>query len=171
MLFRMKEQNESQSNVQQYIFRCISYLIAFTFLFFLIKRLYGLTNELKIESISFNPFYLIMSCTFFIGYRTLRIFPWLIFYRKTALMPAPFLSAWTLFQLSELGKYVPGKVGQFVGIIVLCRFFRIKKAEAIVSMLLQLAFQCASGLLVGAPIFFYPSTKKFLHNLPCKNSL
>ena len=168
MLSKIKEQNESQSNVQQYIFHCISYFIAFTFLFFLLKRLYGLTNELKIESISFNPFYLIISCILFIGYRTLRIIPWLIFYRKTALRSAPFLSAWTLFQLSELGKYVPGKVGQFVGIIVLCRFFRIKKAEAIVSMLLQLALQCASGLLVGAPILFHPSTKRFLHNLFAK---
>ena len=165
MLSKMKEQNEPQSYVQQIIFRCISYFIAFTFLFFLLKRLYGLTNELKIESISFNPYYLIFSCIFFIGYRTLRILPWLIIYRKTTLKSVPVLSAWTLFQLSELGKYVPGKVGQFVGIVVLCRFFRIKKSEAIVSMLLQLALQCASGLLVGAPVLFYPSTRKFLHNL------
>lgn len=164
----MKKRNESQSNLLQNIFRCLSYFIAFTFLFFLLKRLYGLTNTLKIETISFNPFFLIMSCTLFIGYRTLRISPWLIFYRKAALKSVSLLSAWILFQLSEIGKYVPGKVGQFVGIIALCRFFKIKKAEAIVSTLLQLAFQCASGLLVGVPILFYPLTKKFSHNLLAK---
>lgn len=162
------KQNEAQSMLQQRLFRCISYFIAFTFLFFLLKRLYGLTNELKIESISFNPLYLIISCTFFVGYRTLRIFPWLIFYRKTSLKSVSFLSAWTLFQLSELGKYVPGKVGQFVGIIALCQILRIKKAEAIVSTLLQLAFQCGSGLLVGTPILFSSSAKTSLHNLLSK---
>lgn len=164
----MKKQNESQPIVPQNIFRCISYFIVFTFLFFLLKRLYGLTNEIKIESTSFNPLFLITSYTFLIGYHTLRIFPWLLFYRKTSLKSVSFLSAWTLFQLSEIGKYVPGKVGQFVGIIALCRFFKIEKAEAIVSTLMQLAFQCASGLLVGVPILFYPSTKKILHNLPAK---
>lgn len=162
------ENTKTHSRVQVEVLRFAKYLIALVILLFLFKRLVGLIEELKVESIPFSPFLLLISCSFFIGYRSLRILPWLIFYRKTSLKSVSVLSAWILFQLSELGKYVPGKVGQFVGIITLCRSLRIKKAEAIVSTLLQLAFQCASGLLVGAPILFYPSTKKFLHSLLAK---
>ncbi len=170
----MMENTKTHSSVQAEILRYAKYLIALAILLFLFKRLFGLIEELKVESISFSPFFLIISCVILISHRTLRISPWLTIYHKTSLKPVSIFSVWILFQLSELGKYLPGKVGHFVGIVALSRPLGIARTEAIVSTLLQLVFQCMLGVLVGLPVLFSAITKeyfrssleKFQHNIP-----
>ena len=153
------------SNVQAEILRYAKYLLALAILLFLFKRLVGHIEELKTESISFSPFFLIISCVILISYRTLRIYPWLTIYQKTSLKPVSSFSVWIFFQLSELGKYLPGKVGHFVGIVALSRPLGIAKVETTVSTLLQLVFQCVLGVLVGLPVLFSPTAKEFLRSL------
>ena len=148
----MKKKIEVSSNVLETALRFGRYLIAFSILFFLFKHLSELFRDLKVESIAFNPFWLLLSCVILIVYRTLRIFPWLTLYQNMTSESVSFLSSWTLFQLSELGKYLPGKVGQFVGMAALCRSLEISRDEAIASTLLQLMFQC----LFGDPSLEYP---------------
>ena len=161
----MKKKIEVSSNVLDTVLRFGRYLIAFAILFFLFNHLTELFRDLKVESIAFNPFWLLLSCVILIVYRTLRIFPWLILYQNTTSKPVSFLSSWTLFQLSELGKYLPGKVGQFVGIATLCRSLDIARVKAIASTLLQLAFQCVLGILIGVPVFLSPETREFWQNI------
>ena len=153
------------SNVLETALRFGRYLIAFSILFFLFKHLSELFRDLKVESIAFNPFWLLLSCVILIVYRTLRIFPWLTLYQNTTSKPVSFLSSWTLFQLSELGKYLPGKVGQFVGIAALCRSLDIARMKAIASTLLQLAFQCVLGILIGVPVLLSPEAREFWQNI------
>lgn len=161
----MKEKVEVSSNVLETALRFGRYLIAFSILFFLFKHLSELFRDLKVESIAFNPFWLLLSCVILIVYRTLRIFPWLTLYQNTTSKPVSFLSSWTLFQLSELGKYLPGKVGQFVGIAALCRSLDIARVKAIASTLLQLAFQCVLGILIGVPVLLSPEAREFWQNI------
>lgn len=161
----MKEKAEVSSNVLETALRFGRYLIAFSILFFLFKHLSELFRDLKVESIAFNPFWLLLSCVILIVYRTLRIFPWLTLYQNTTSKPVSFLSSWTLFQLSELGKYLPGKVGQFVGIAALCRSLDIARMKAIASTLLQLAFQCVLGILIGVPVLLSPEAREFWQNI------
>ncbi len=161
----MMENTKTHSSVQAEILRYTKYLIALAILLFLFKRLVGLIEELKVESISFSPFFLLISCVILIFYRTLQISPWLKIYQKIALKPVSIFSVWIFFQLSELGKYLPGKVGHFLGIIALSRPLGIAKTEAIVSTLLQLVFQCVLGVLVGLPVLYSPTAKEFLRSL------
>lgn len=147
----MKKKSKWHSNAFKNALRFGRYLLAFAILFFLSKRLFELLREVQIESISFNSFWFLISCVVLILYRTLRIFPWLTLYQNTTSESISFLPSWTLFQLSELGKYLPGKVGQFVGVAVLCRSLDITREEAIASALLQLIFQCILGCLIGMP--------------------
>ncbi len=161
----MKKKIEVSSNVLETALRFGRYLIAFSILFFLFKHLSELFRDLKVESIAFNPFWLLLSCVILIVYRTLRIFPWLTLYQNTTSKPVSFLSSWTLFQLSELGKYLPGKVGQFVGIATLCSSLDIARGKAIASTLLQLAFQCVLGILIGVPVLLSPEAREFWQNI------
>ena len=161
----MKEKIEVSSNVLETALRVGRYLIAFSILFFLFKHLSELFRDLNVESIAFNPFWLLLSCMILIVYRTLRVFPWLTLYQNTTSKPVSFLSSWTLFQLSELGKYLPGKVGQFVGIATLCRSLDIARVKAIASTLLQLAFQCVLGILIGIPVLLSPEAREFWQNI------
>ena len=161
----MKEKIEVSSNVLETALRFGRYLIAFSILFFLFKHLSELFRDLKVESIVFNPFWLLLSCVILIVYRTLRVFPWMTLYQNTTSKPVSFLSSWTLFQLSELGKYLPGKVGQFVGIATLCRSLDIARVKAIASTLLQLAFQCVLGILIGIPVLLSPEAREFWQNI------
>ena len=161
----MKKKIEVSSNVLETALRFGRYLIAFSILFFLFKHLSELFRDLKVESIAFNPFWLLLSCVILIVYRTLRIFPWLTLYQNMTSESVSFLSSWTLFQLSELGKYLPGKVGQFVGMAALCRSLEISRDEAIASTLLQLMFQCLLGVFIGIPVLLSPEAREFLQKM------
>ena len=161
---RIKKKIEVPSSVFRNALRFGRYLLGFAILFFLFKHVSELFGELNVKSISFNPFWMLASCAILVVYRTARIFPWLILYRNTTSESVSALSSWILFQLSELGKYLPGKVGQFVGIAALCRSLKISRAEAIACTLLQLAFQCLLGCFIGMPVLLRPEAKEFWHN-------
>ncbi len=160
----MMENTNEHSSIRVEILRFAKYLIALVILLFLVKRFVGLIEELKVESISFSPLLLILSSVILIIYRTLRISPWLTIYQKTTSKSVSIFSVWIFFQLSELGKYLPGKVGHFVGIVALSRPLGIAKTGAIVSTLIQLIFQCTLGALIGLPALLSPAARELLRN-------
>ncbi len=139
-------------------------LLALGILCFLIKRLTGLLAELEAESVSFQLFWLIASFGLLFGYRTLLVYPISTLYRSASQTEGSFRAIWTLFQLSQLGKYLPGKVGQFASIIILCRPLDISKTAAVVSTMQGLAFQCVLGFGMGVPFLARQEAKHFLHN-------
>ena len=141
------------------------YLLAFSILFFLCKHLIELLQEIKVESISFNPFWLLISYVILIIQHVVRIFPWLTIYKYTTSETVSFLSSWTLLNLSEPGKYLPGKIGQFVGMAALCHSLEISRDGAIASTLIHFVFRCLLGCLAGLPFLFFPITREFLQNL------
>ena len=153
------------SSVLEKALRFGRYFIAFAILFFLFKHFFELLRKLDLESISFNPLWLLTSFAILIIYRTLRVFPWLTLYQSTTSKSVSFLSSWTLLQLSELGRYLPGKVGQFVGISVLCCSLEISRGDAIASTFLQLAFQCLLGVFIGIPVLLSPEAKELLQKM------
>ena len=161
----MKKKIKTPSSVFKNALKFGRYLLAFAILLFLSKRLLELLREVKIESISFNPFWLLTSYAILIVHRIVRIFPWLTIYQNTTSESVSFLSSWTLIHLSELGKYLPGKVGQFVGIAALCRSLEISRDEAIASTLLQLTFQCLLGVFIGIPVLLSPEAREFLQEI------
>ena len=142
---------------------CGRWLIAFAILFFLLKQLYSLLAELEVEAVAFrSPFWLIVSLGVLISYRTLLVAPWRTLYCYAAQTPVTFQASWTLFQLSQFGRYLPGKVGQFVWIISLSHRFGIKKTSAVLATCLQLVFQCCSGVIVGFPVWQSTETASLL---------
>ena len=135
-------------------------LIALAILFFLVKRLYNLLAALEGEAIAFKPFWLLASLTLLLVYFSILGIPWLFSYRAGSEKAVSFVSGWTFFQLSQLGRYLPGKVGQFVWMLSLSRKFGIEKTGAVLATCVQLALQCCLGCLLGLPILRHAETSR-----------
>ena len=161
----MMKKNKLPSNEFKNALRFGRYLFALAILFFLCKHLFELLHEIKAEAISFNPFLLLTSYAVLFAYHFVYIIPWLTIYQNTTSEPISFLSSWTLIHLSEPGKYLPGKVGQFVGMAALCRSLGISRDEAIASTLLHLAIKCFLGCLIGGPFILSPESREYLLNV------
>ena len=157
--------NKVSSNLFKYVLRHGRYLLAFAILFFLIKHLFVLLQDLNVESISFSPLLLLTSYVVLFVYHLVYIVPWLTIYQNTTSESISFLSGWTLVHLSDPGKYLPGKVGQFVGMAALCRSLNILRNEAIVSTLIHLAIRCLMGCFVGILFIFSPESREYLLNI------
>ncbi|MDE0684814.1 MAG: lysylphosphatidylglycerol synthase domain-containing protein [Candidatus Poribacteria bacterium] len=140
-------------------------LIALSILYFLIKHLLGLLTTLEGEVVVFKPFWLLAAFTSLLLYFVLLGIPWLFLYRAGREKPVPLLSGWTFFQLSQLGRYLPGRVGQVVWMLSFSRGFGIEKTSAVLATCLQLAFQCSLGCLFGCLILWHTETAQLLQNV------
>lgn len=136
-------------------------LIAGVLIFFLLKRLYKLLAEIEVETMAFqSPFWLIVSLMLLIVYFSGLGIPWFFSYRAGRGKSISFLSGWTFFQLSQLGRYLPGRIGQFVWMLSFSRGFGIEKTHAILATCIQLAFQCCLGCILGLPILRHSGTPR-----------
>lgn len=140
-------------------------LIALLILCFLIKHLLGLlTVSLEGEVVAFKPFWLFASLTLLLLYFVLLGIPWIFLYRVGSGKHRSFLLGWTFFQCSQFGRYLPGRVGQFVWMVSFSRGFGIEKTSAVLATCLQLAFQCGLGCLLGCLILWHTETSQLLLN-------
>ena len=140
-------------------------LIALAIIFFLVKRLYNLLAALEGEAIAFKPFWLLASLTLLLVYFSVLGIPWFFSYRAGSEKAVSFVSGWTFFQLSQLGRYLPGKVGQFVWMLSLSRKFGIEKTGAVLATCFQLAFQCSLGCILGSLVLWRTEVTPILDNL------
>ena len=145
-------------------------LIALVILCFLFKQFYSSLTELKEEAVMFQPFWFALSLVLLFIYQTLLVYPWRKLYASAAQKSASFQKSWTLFQLTQFGKYVPGKVGQFVGIIALCQPLGLSKTAAIVSTIQGLAFQCLIGVALGGTVLMSPILHNNFYGLHLENT-
>lgn len=142
-------------------------LIALAILCFLTKRLYGLLTALETEAIVFQPFWLIVSLILLSVYFALLGVPWLfVYWAGSEKSESSFLLGWTFFRLSQLGRYLPGKVGQFVWMLSLSRKFGIEKKRAVLATCFQLAFQCGLGCLIGFLVLRNTEAAPLLQDIP-----
>ena len=162
-----------------YLRRWGGILLALTILFFLIKRLHNLFAELEVEVVAFNPIWMFVSLILLFLYFSILGIPWIYLYRTATRTSSTandhttlfnqehgfFLSSWTFFQLSQLGRYLPGKVGQFLWMFSLSHRFGIKNRSAVFATCFQLAFQWWIGCLIGLTVLRDAEVASSLYNL------
>ncbi len=138
---------------QKRLLRIGRWLLSVMILLYLIQRLYELRTELSGEGIALvSPFGLLSSLILLLLYNSVLSLPWFFCYRRGSGTSIAFRSGWTFFQLSQLGRYLPGRVGQFVWMLSFSRRFGIEKTSAVLATCLQLAFQCGLGVIVGVAV-------------------
>lgn len=140
---------------QKWLLRIGRWLLSVIILLYLIQRLYELRTELSGEGIALvSPFGLLSSLILLLLYNSVLSLPWFFCYRRGSGTSIAFRSGWTFFQLSQLGRYLPGRVGQFVWMLSFSRRFGIEKTSAVLATCLQLAFQCGLGVIVGVAVLW-----------------
>lgn len=141
------------------------WLIALTILYFLIKHLCNSLVALEVEIIALQPLWLMVSLMLLLLYFGGLGMPWFFLYRSGSEKAVPFVSGWTFFQLSQLGRYLPGKVGQFVWMLSFSREFSIERPYAVLATCFQLVFQCSLGCILGALVLWRTEVTPILNNL------
>lgn len=158
---------------------CGRILLAIAILFLLLKRLHHFLTAVEMESVTFEPFWLLGSLMLLLVHLGALGLTWFFLYqvgsgtsKKTSedthltdKVQNPYLSGWVFFQLSQLGRYLPGKVGQFVVMFSLSNTFGIKKKGAVLATCCQLAFQCSVGCLIGFLVLRNTGVAPILHDL------
>ena len=147
------------------LLRCVRIVIAVAIILFLIRRVYTLFGEITVEGIAFQPRWLIASLILLLLYFVGLGSPWVFLYRLAGTESRQlhggrtvarkegirFVSGWTFFQLSQFGRYLPGRIGQFVWMLTFSRKFGIENSNAVLATFLQLVCQCCSGCVIGLP--------------------
>lgn len=138
---------------QERLLRIGRWFLSFMILLYLIQRFYELQTDISGEGIAFvAPFRLLSSLILVLIYYNVLSLPWFFCYRRGSGTSTAFLSGWTFFQLSQFGRYLPGRVGQFVWMLSFSRSFGIEKTSAVLATCIQLAFQSILGVIVGVAV-------------------
>ena len=144
----------------------IGLLIAVGVFSFLGRKLFLSWRELSGLSWNFHIWQLLASFATLLLYRALLVQPWIASLKQFNAQ-LPYSTGFQIFNLSQLGRYLPGKVWLVVGQVYLCKNAGIGKAQAFVSTLLQLAFLTFSGILIAVFVFvFTPADLPFAITLP-----
>jgi len=110
--------------------KSLGFLIAFAILFFLGQMLVVKWREIKDYSWHFHLLWLIASFTTFLLYSCLSVKPWLAYLKQRG-EGLPYRKGFQIFSLSQLGKYLPGKMWHLFGQMYLCEKAGIRKTDAL----------------------------------------
>lgn len=132
------------------------WILAIGILFFLLKPFLLSLTHIERDTFSPHPVLLMSSFLLLILYFITLGVPWVCLYRggrpKNLLLAGSRFSAWLFFQISQFGRYLPGKVGQFLLMFFLAKRFRIEKSSAFIATCVHLFFQIGISLCLGIPI-------------------
>jgi hypothetical protein len=130
----------------------IKWAILGVIFFFLGKTLYDNWMQLKEYHWRFEPLKLVLSTVLLFGGSLLSVLFWQYDFKVCSKIKPSFLTVYTIINLSNLGRYVPGKLWQFLGIFFLSKKAGISEKQAAVATVISEATQKVSSLIFG--LFF-----------------
>ncbi|MBD3218890.1 MAG: hypothetical protein GF310_11485 [candidate division Zixibacteria bacterium] len=135
------------------IIRLIKYILITLILYFIYKQISSQWEQVqayewKINWLTFAASIVILWIGLFIKSASLKLI------LSSFNVELPILRAFRIMYLSNLGRYVPGKVVQFIGIMYLAKQDGIKEDVAITSFFLYQIFDTCAGIFVVFISFF-----------------
>ena len=136
-------------NLKKTLLRLIQFLLIGVIFYFLIKGLLANWSQVKDFDWRFN--YYLLTISFALQILTLlwlvKILKWILKKTGSSVSYRRLFKAWFI---SSLGKYLPGKVWQLLGMILLLEKEGIPKKNTFSSVVLGQTLSVISGLLIGA---------------------
>jgi uncharacterized membrane protein YbhN (UPF0104 family) len=133
--------------IQVWLKRCLQLIIMGIIFFFLGRSVYRNWDDVRHYDWQFNSPYVILSLILLLSALGLMVFLW-----RSILMKMnhtlPFKKAWRIWFVSNLGRYVPGKVWQILGMVYLCEREGIPKVATTTSVLLAQAWSILSAFIL-----------------------
>ncbi len=154
--------NSKHARFPQWLKITLGALIVVASFYFLITRLIHDWNQIPFRQLRFRPFPLIISfAIIFALHFPLYAYAWKLllagFGEKISTMKSI-----TIMSVTQIGKYIPGKVWFTLGRISLANREGIAKTKGLVSVLVEAGFALLSAvLLLAVAVFFLPRS-----NLP-----
>lgn len=134
---------------KKFLIRSAQVIIILLIFYFLIKALVSNWTQVKDFDWKFN--YFLLTISFIIQILTLlwllKIWKWIL--RKTG-ASIPFRKLFRAWFISNLGKYIPGKVWQFLGMLFLLEKEGVPKKNTFSTGVLGQTLSVISGLLIAA---------------------
>ena len=132
--------------------KIIGILIALGILYFLGRKLTLNWKEVNNYPWRFHLAWLFLSLTVRCFCSLMVVLPCLAFWRQCGIRIS-YYQGLQIFAFSNLGRYIPGKVGFFLGFIYCCQKVGIGKTEALLGFAFRVGFTTLSGILIS--LFFY----------------
>lgn len=140
-------------------------LIALALLYFLIKPFRDVQNQFGSAAVSFNLFWFIPSFLFLLFYWAGLVVPWRILLREFTGQAISFRAVFLLCHLSNVTRYLPGRVWGVVRLLTLSERFGLQKSAVAGSLPLHVGFQTLVGGLSAMPLLFSPSLHQTVRHL------
>ncbi len=132
----------------------IGIVIACILLYFLLKPFVETHTEVKGATFSIQWFWLLCSFGAILFYRSAYIFPFATLLSGMRETRVPFRTAFTLFHLANITRYLPGRIWGFVRLLSLSERFGLSKTAVGSAVTLHVGIETALGGLIGVSLMF-----------------
>ena len=135
-------------------------LIAGILLFFLIKPFVQTHTQLKDVTFEIHWGWLVCSLGTILFYWSAYLYPFAILLSGISQKQVSFRSAWTLFHLANITRYLPGRIWGFVRLLSLSQRFGLSKTTVGSGLTLHVSIDTALGGLIATSVFFSKQTRE-----------
>ena len=137
-------------NIRQYLGFCI----AGALLFFLIKPFVETYTDLRDVTFQIQWQWLIFSFALLLFYRSIYTYPFGVLLGSLMQKQVTFRTVFTLFHLSNITRYLPGRVWGIVRLLSLSQRFGLRKTAVGASLTLHVSIETALGGVIAIPLLF-----------------
>ena len=137
----------------------LGYLIAGILLYFLIKPFLQTHTQLKDATFQVQWGWLVCSFGIILFYWSAYLYPFAAFLSGITEKHVPFRSAFTLFHLANITRYLPGRIWGVVRLLALSKRFALSKTAVGSSLTLHVGIETALGGLIGTSLIFSPKMR------------
>ena len=134
----------------------VGLFIAIILFSFLIKPFVQTHTELKDATFHINWGWLVCSFGAILFYWSAYLYPFAALLSGIAEKHVPFRSAFTLFHLANITRYLPGRIWGVVRLLSLSRQFGLSKTAVGSSLTLHVGIETALGGFIGVSLIFSP---------------
>jgi len=130
---------------------CVYVFIAAVFVW-IGKRVYTDFNQIQWDMTHIRPLLLLSACIVLLAAYLIRSVIWVLLFRASGNRIA-LLSGMKLFLLTQAGRYIPGKIWQFVGAGFLAQTYNVPAASCVSTTFLAILLNQGVGILVSFVFF------------------
>ena len=140
--------------------RIVQYVVIGVIFFFLFRNIY--TNWDAVRDYQWDLDYVRLSVSFVLLFAALTSMVLIWRYILTKLGSSlPFKTSWRIWFFSNLGRYIPGKVWQIMGMVYMCEKENVPKIRTFTTIVLGLSLFSLSGLALMYLYMLFSGTVQF----------
>ena len=135
-------------------------LLAGALLFFLIKPFVDTHTQLENVTVSIQWRWLLPSFGLLLLYRSVYTYPFKTLLSGITQKQVPFRTAFTLFHLANITRYLPGRIWGVVRLLALSQRFGLSKTAVGGSLTLHVGIETAFGGIIAMSLLFSPQLRR-----------